>query len=54
MQAERSVRELSHAHEDRVALLEARLAELSTAVASYDRSHQTDVDTIQSLKVFMS
>ena len=45
------MRELSNNHEDHVSKLEAKLSELSAAVANYDRSHQSNIDTIQSLKV---
>lgn len=47
---EESARNLAQSHEDRVATLEARLANLSLTVASYDRTRQDDLQAIQKLK----
>ncbi|XP_042888482.1 GRIP and coiled-coil domain-containing protein 1-like isoform X2 [Penaeus japonicus] len=47
---EESARNLAQSHEDRVATLEARLANLSLTVASYDRTRQEDLQAIQKLK----
>ncbi|KAK7073872.1 GRIP domain [Halocaridina rubra] len=47
---EETSRDLAKAHEDRVATLEARLADLSYTVASYDRTRQEDLQAIQKLK----
>nr|CAG4642449.1 EOG090X04IO [Evadne anonyx] len=41
---------LDAAHEIRVSTLEARLAELSLSVGSYDRLRQQDLDTVSKLK----
>lgn len=48
--AEEEIRNISLCHEERVANLEARLAELSTTVGNYDRVRQLDQDSIQKLK----
>lgn len=50
-EVEESARDLATAHEERVASLEARLADLSLTVASYDRTKQEDLLAIQKLKV---
>lgn len=49
-EVEESARGLATAHEERVASLEARLADLSLTVASYDRTRQEDLLAIQKLK----
>lgn len=48
--AEEEIRNMSLFHEERVANLEARLAELSTTVGNYDRLRQQDQANIQKLK----
>lgn len=48
--AEEEIRNMSLFHEDRVASLEARLAELSSTVGNYDRLRQLDQKSIQKLK----
>lgn len=48
---EESARDLAKSHEERVASLEARLADLSLSVASYDRTRQGDLHAIHKLKV---
>ncbi|XP_055374804.1 GRIP and coiled-coil domain-containing protein 1 [Condylostylus longicornis] len=48
--AEEHSKRLSALHEDRVANLEARLAELSNTVGTYDRLRQQDQENIQKLK----
>jgi len=48
--AEERARRLAAAHEERVANLEARLAELSETVGNYDRLRQQDQLAIQKLK----
>uniref|UniRef100_A0A1A9WU46 GRIP domain-containing protein n=1 Tax=Glossina brevipalpis TaxID=37001 RepID=A0A1A9WU46_9MUSC len=48
--AEEQSRKQAALHEDRVANLEARLAELSTTVGTYDRLRQQDKDSIHALK----
>lgn len=50
MLAEDRSKKLAAAHEDRVANLESRLAELSAIVGTYDRLRQTDQDSIFKLK----
>lgn len=50
---EESSRSLAKVHEERVASLEARLADLSLSVASYDRTRQEDLHAIHKLKVKM-
>lgn len=50
LRAEEQSRKQAALHEDRVASLEARLAELSTTVGSYDRLRQQDQDSIHALK----
>lgn len=50
IKAEEEIRNMSLFHEERVANLEARLAELSTTVGNYDRLRQQDKESIQSLK----
>lgn len=50
MLAEERSKKLAAAHEDRVASLESRLAELSATVGSYDRLRQNDQDSIFKLK----
>lgn len=47
---EETARDLAQCHEERVASLEARLADLSLTVASYDRTRQDDLQAIQKLK----
>lgn len=49
--AEERGRRLAAVHEERVANLEARLAELSETVGNYDRLRQQDQMAIQKLKV---
>lgn len=49
-QAEEQYRKLSAVHEDRVANLESRLAELSATVGTYDRMRQLDQENIFKLK----
>jgi hypothetical protein len=49
--AEERARRLGAVHEERVANLEARLAELSETVGNYDRLRQQDQLAIQKLKV---
>lgn len=48
--AEERNKKLAALHEDRVANLEARLAELSSTVGTYDRLRQQDQENIQKLK----
>lgn len=48
--AEERMKHMAAVHEERVASLEARLAELSTAVGTYDRQLQHDQVAIQKLK----
>ncbi|XP_011179287.1 GRIP and coiled-coil domain-containing protein 1 [Zeugodacus cucurbitae] len=48
--AEEQSRRQAALHEDRVANLEARLAELSTTVGNYDRLRQQDQESIQVLR----
>ncbi|BFF90299.1 GRIP and coiled-coil domain-containing protein 1 [Drosophila madeirensis] len=50
LRAEEQSRKQAALHEGRVANLEARLAELSTTVGSYDRLRQQDQDNIHALK----
>ncbi|EDV91273.1 GRIP and coiled-coil domain-containing protein 1 [Drosophila grimshawi] len=50
LRAEEQSRRQTALHEDRVANLEARLAELSSTVGSYDRLRQQDQDNIHALK----
>lgn len=50
-EAEERARSLAVLHEERVANLEARLAELSTTVGNYDRLRQSDQQAIDKLKV---
>ncbi|XP_042225380.1 GRIP and coiled-coil domain-containing protein 1-like isoform X2 [Homarus americanus] len=47
---EESARDLAQSHEERVVALEARLADLSLTVASYDRTRQEDLHAIHKLK----
>lgn len=47
---EESARDLAKSHEERVVSLEARLADLSFTVASYDRTRQGDLHAIHKLK----
>jgi hypothetical protein len=49
--AEERARRLAAVHEERVANLEARLAELSETVGNYDRLRQQDQTAIHKLKV---
>jgi hypothetical protein len=49
--AEERARRLAAIHEERVANLEARLAELSETVGNYDRLRQQDQTAIHKLKV---
>jgi hypothetical protein len=49
--AEERARQLAALHEERVANLEERLAELSETVGNYDRIRQQDQLAIQKLKV---
>lgn len=49
--AEEESRKLAVLHENRVANLESRLAELSTTVGTYDRLRQQDQESIQLLKM---
>lgn len=49
--AEEQVQRLAAMHEERVANLEARLAELSLTVGSYDHLRQQDQNAISKLKV---
>lgn len=49
-QAEERSKKLAVMHEDRVANLESRLAELSATVGNYDRLRQSDQDSIFKLK----
>lgn len=49
-EAEIRSRELSAAHEERVANLEAKLAELSLTVGNYDRLRQSDQEAITRLR----
>lgn len=48
---EEGARSLARAQEERVVTLEAKLAELSHSVASYDRTKQDDLHNIHILKV---
>ncbi|KAL7643999.1 UNVERIFIED_CONTAM: hypothetical protein RMT77_006012 [Armadillidium vulgare] len=48
--AEKSVRSLSQAHEERVGALESNLADLSFTAASHDKNTRYYIDTIHSLK----
>ncbi|XP_030374495.1 GRIP and coiled-coil domain-containing protein 1 [Scaptodrosophila lebanonensis] len=50
LRAEEQTRKQVALHEDRVANLEARLAELSSTVGNYDRLRQQDQDSIHALK----
>ncbi|KAH8414103.1 hypothetical protein KR222_006869 [Zaprionus bogoriensis] len=50
LRAEEQSRRQAALHEDRVANLEARLAELSSTVGNYDRLRQQDQDSIYTLK----
>lgn len=50
VKAEEEIRHMSLFHEERVANLEARLAELSTTVGNYDRMRQQDQENIHTLK----
>ena len=50
-ETEERARKLAAVHEERVANLESRLAELSASVGSYDRLRQQDQLSIQRLKV---
>ncbi|XP_036233807.2 GRIP and coiled-coil domain-containing protein 1 [Bactrocera oleae] len=50
LQAEEQSRHQAALHEDRVANLEARLAELSTTVGNYDRLRQQDQESIHVLR----
>lgn len=50
VRAEEEIRNMSLFHEERVANLEARLAELSTTVGNYDRLRQQDQESIHKLK----
>lgn len=50
LRAEEQSRRQAALHEDRVANLEARLAELSSSVGNYDRLRQQDQDSIHVLK----
>lgn len=50
LRAEEQSRRQAALHEDRVANLESRLAELSNTVGSYDRLRQQDQDSIHALK----
>ncbi|EDW67121.1 GRIP and coiled-coil domain-containing protein 1 [Drosophila virilis] len=50
LRAEEQSRRQAALHEDRVANLEARLAELSSTVGNYDRLRQQDQDSIHALK----
>ncbi|XP_017012683.2 GRIP and coiled-coil domain-containing protein 1 [Drosophila takahashii] len=50
LRAEEQSRRQAALHEDRVASLEARLAELSTTVGRYDRLRQQDQESIHDLK----
>lgn len=50
LQAEEQSRHQAALHEDRVANLEARLAELSNTVGNYDRLRQQDQESIQVLR----
>ncbi|KAM7364229.1 GRIP and coiled-coil domain containing 88 kDa [Cochliomyia hominivorax] len=49
--AEEQSRKLAILHENRVANLESRLADLSTSVGTYDRLRQQDQESIQLLKM---
>ena len=46
-----AAQKLDASHEKRVSTLEARLAELSLTVGSYDRLRQEDLSTVSKLKV---
>ncbi|XP_054726370.1 GRIP and coiled-coil domain-containing protein 1 [Anastrepha obliqua] len=50
LHAEEQSRRQAALHEDRVANLEARLAELSSTVGNYDRLRQQDQESIQTLR----
>ncbi|XP_023173667.2 GRIP and coiled-coil domain-containing protein 1 [Drosophila hydei] len=50
LRAEEQSRRQAALHEDRVANLESRLAELSNSVGTYDRLRQQDQDSIHALK----
>ncbi|XP_053685213.1 GRIP and coiled-coil domain-containing protein 1 [Sabethes cyaneus] len=52
--AEERSKKLEQVHEERVASLEARLAELSAVVGTYDRLRQQDQDNISKLKEKLS
>lgn len=52
--AEERSKKLEQVHEERVANLEARLAELSEVVGTYDRLRQQDQDSISKLKEKLS
>lgn len=51
LEAKEDARKLAEAHEKRVASLEARLAEFSERIGSYDRLRQQDLATVSKLKV---
>lgn len=51
-EAEERARRLAATHEERVANLEAKLAELSQTVGNYDRLRQNDQGALQKLRVF--
>ncbi len=50
-EAKEEARQLAEAHEKRVASLEARLAEFSERIGSYDRLRQQDLTQLSKLKV---
>nr|SVE75694.1 EOG090X04IO [Daphnia hispanica] len=50
VEAKEDARQLAEAHEKRVASLEARLAEFSERIGSYDRLRQQDLATVSKLK----
>lgn len=52
-EAKEEARQLAQAHDKRVASLEARLAEFSERIGSYDRLRQQDLATVSKLKVFL-
>ncbi|EFX71220.1 hypothetical protein DAPPUDRAFT_309188 [Daphnia pulex] len=50
LEAKEDARKLAEAHEKRVASLEARLAEFSERIGSYDRLRQQDLSTVSKLR----
>lgn len=50
-EAKEAARQLDASHEKRVASLEARLAEFSERIGTYDRLRQQDLATVSKLKV---